>query len=350
MLGLQRNGGNRILFSVINSLAESGCVLEVITPAHAGEPGFEIDKSVKITPLELARGPKLLAWLLFVPLCAWRLKGHQILANHFVTAVSAQLAAAISKRTSIFYFVQDIEYEFYRFPFSIIARWLCFFTYRIHGLMPSNRYLESKLNLMGFPSLKSCGIGIEDDFLDLKLASADKRFDVLLFLRRGKHKRLDLSYSLIRALHKKGIITVAIAPSIELIKPVEKSIGWGFVAASDLELVEILDSTKLLALTSGHEGFALPPLEAMARGLPVVLFSCGGPLQYAKHQENSMISNVGDLKGMITNIETILQNKRTYERLSNKAKETASKYRLSESARRTADAVMEYFTSKNSTT
>src|SRR5690625_7346132 len=50
-----------------------------------------------------------------------------------------------------------------------------------------------------------------------------------------------------------------------------------------------MDRCRIFLLASEHEGFALPPLEAMARGLAVVTFPAGGPSVYVKKDVHAAV-------------------------------------------------------------
>jgi glycosyltransferase involved in cell wall biosynthesis len=54
----------------------------------------------------------------------------------------------------------------------------------------------------------------------------------------------------------------------------------------------------------------------MARGLPAVMFPCGGPSVYARHGENAEIISAETVEAVIEAIERILNNPEYYKALS----------------------------------
>jgi glycosyltransferase involved in cell wall biosynthesis len=90
-----------------------------------------------------------------------------------------------------------------------------------------------------------------------------------------------------------------------------------------------MDSARILLLTSYREGFALPPLEGMARGLPTVLFRCGGPDQYAIDGRNAIY--VDSEAGAAHAVEKLIADPVMYERMRQEAILTAAEYRLDRS-------------------
>src|SRR5690625_2186548 len=111
-LGLERNGGNRVLVAVANALAASGATCEFLVPGGCEQPGFSLAPEIAVTAITRPRGNKVVRWLLFMLAAVPRLRGQNILANHFVTALSAVLATRF-RRPSFACLVPDFEYRFY---------------------------------------------------------------------------------------------------------------------------------------------------------------------------------------------------------------------------------------------
>ncbi len=66
--------------------------------------------------------------------------------------------------------------------------------------------------------------------------------------------------------------------------------GMRYVTApSDSEVADLLATAGVFVLTSVHEGFALPPLEAMATGAPVVCTDAHGNRDYCRDGENCLL-------------------------------------------------------------
>lgn len=339
-LGLQRNGGNRVLMAVANALAERGVECEFIVPAGLEAPGFELHSSVRITPVNGAVGNKPLRWAAFLMAAPSRLRGQRVLANHFVTALAAALARPFSE-TSVVYLVQDLEYRFYRWPLSWLARLACHLTFRLPELLPANPYLEQELRRRGITTRTGLALGPAPAFLRMPVQSPERTIDVLMFLRRGRHKRLDRYRSIARALHARGRSLAAIAPEAALFEELPVPLAARLVPTDDAEIIGLMDRCRTLLLASEHEGFALPPLEAMARGLPVVLFPCGGPASYAKDGVNALVVNEETVEQAIDRVERLLEDETLHRQLSDNARQTAIEFDLERAANQAAEVITE---------
>jgi glycosyltransferase involved in cell wall biosynthesis len=92
---------------------------------------------------------------------------------------------------------------------------------------------------------------------------------------------------------------------------------------SQKELPECYRHADIFLYTSWYEGFGMPPLEAMASGVPVVCTDCGGPSMYLKSLHNALVSDTGDYKSLAAEVAYLLQNKNVREVLSSNGRQTA---------------------------
>lgn len=86
---------------------------------------------------------------------------------------------------------------------------------------------------------------------------------------------------------------------------------------SKQKLVELYSEADIFIFPSLEEGWGLTPLEAMACGCVVVGTNVGFVLDLGKHRENMMISEPGDIGGMVENIEEILNDSVLAENIKN---------------------------------
>jgi glycosyltransferase involved in cell wall biosynthesis len=94
----------------------------------------------------------------------------------------------------------------------------------------------------------------------------------------------------------------------------------------DAELVRYLRNADLFAAPSTSEGIPLPPLEAMACGVPVVGTNIGGIREYAVHNENSWLVPVNSPTDMKTGINHLLDNPDLRNKLRANGLETAKRF------------------------
>lgn len=95
------------------------------------------------------------------------------------------------------------------------------------------------------------------------------------------------------------------------------------------ELPRYIADADILLFTSWYEGFGMPPLEAMACGVPVVATECGGIQTYAKPGENALLADPGDVDSLAHAVIYLLNNKEAREYLGQKGRETALRFHFS---------------------
>ena len=325
MLGLTAHGGNRVLVAVANALVQSGHQCRVLAPGQVPAMPFKFDPRVEVEFAGPQVANKALRWLLFSAYLAVALRGRDVIANHFVTAVAARIAQLTSS-ARVVYLVQDIEYRFYRGILRSVARWLCLWSYRLPLLLPANGYLEKELQRHGVRPLPALRLGVAAAFFSEPPAAGAKSFDVVYFLRREPHKRIDRFQAIARLLLDSGVTIAGISQDEALIKECAPSLTAAFRPADDHALIAVLDQARLLLLTSEQEGFALPPLEAMARGLPAVMFPCGGPGEYARDGYNCVMVGDESTDTAAREILRLLRDGPCYGRLSANARATAADF------------------------
>lgn len=336
-LGLQRNGGNRVLIAVVNALAERGVDCEFLVPAGQDQPGFELHPRVRITPLGRPHRSKVLRWLLFMLAAVPRLRRQKVLANHFLTAVSATLALGLFGRPYVS-LVQDLEYRFYPPPLSWLAWAACRLTWRTSQVLPANPYLAEQLRQRRVQVQQTLRLGVARAFTGPRSAHP-RDLDVLMILRHGRHKRLDRYQKIAAALADEGLKLAAIAPEAALFEQLGSPLAVQCVPQEDAELVELMDRSRIFLMASEHEGFALPPLEAMARAAAIVLFPSGGPSVYARDGENCVIVQDQREETAVAEILSLLADEERRLRLAEAGQRTAQGYQLEAAAAEAAEVI-----------
>lgn len=96
--------------------------------------------------------------------------------------------------------------------------------------------------------------------------------------------------------------------------------------ATDEELRDLYCAAHVFVSASLKEGFALPPLEAMACGVPVVLTDSGGPREYAVDGFNCLMVPPGDPAALAEAIQKFLNDRSLAARLASNARATALRF------------------------
>lgn len=94
------------------------------------------------------------------------------------------------------------------------------------------------------------------------------------------------------------------------------------------EIDKILSYSDLFLLPSETESFGLAALEAMAMGVPVISSNTGGLPEVNEHGVSGFLSDVGDVKDMVTNGLYILKDKDRLCEFKRRAKEVANKFTI----------------------
>jgi GT2 family glycosyltransferase len=181
------------------------------------------------------------------------------------------------------YFVQDIETSYYGDDPEMQDRVLASYRqeFRYMTISGWNRERLAELGLQA--ELIPPGIDLD---VFRRLPDRPKRDDVVLALGRSNPlKNLPLTLAAWERL----------SPRPELwmfgIEP-ELSPGQGaryFEAPTDEQVNELFNDATAFVQTSRHEGFCLPPLEAMAAGTPVVCTDAHGNRDFCRDGENCLL-------------------------------------------------------------
>ncbi|PTQ51385.1 MAG: Glycosyltransferase [Brockia lithotrophica] len=94
------------------------------------------------------------------------------------------------------------------------------------------------------------------------------------------------------------------------------------------KLPHLYQSADVLLFPSWYEGFALPPLEAMASGVAVVASECGGIRTYARTGENALLAPPGDAETLAAYVKRLLRDAPLRSRLIRAGRATARAFDL----------------------
>ncbi|MGC4378833.1 glycosyltransferase [Fictibacillus sp. Mic-4] len=91
-------------------------------------------------------------------------------------------------------------------------------------------------------------------------------------------------------------------------------------------LADIYRTADIFIFTSWYEGFGMPPLEAMASGVPVISTKCGGVEEYARSGQNSILVEPGDVPALTWALSYLIDHPEVRNELAEAGRNTALQY------------------------
>ena len=283
-------GGARVIFEHLNRLAARGHDIEMYSLAERPK-WFPLDIPVHTFPSYEALTADL-AQREAIKVATWWETGEAV------------WQASLRKGVPVF-LVQDIETSYYggKFPMEearVIAGYRKEFHY-IADATWTKRQLQELAGVEG--TVVAPGI---DDTIYKTMDVPRERNVVLSIGRNNPLKNVD---HLLRAfpLVKNGA-------SLWLFG-IETSVGKGLAeryvfAPSDQGAAELYNRATVFVLTSVHEGFGLPILEAWACGCPVICTDADGNMDFCRDGENCIMVPRNDDNALAAAIERVLGDER----------------------------------------
>lgn len=300
---LLNRGGDKMVIMHANHLVTVGHKVTIVV--NVIDTIFEIKSSVKIVKIE---HNGIIGTLRAA--CA-----KKYLCDFLIVDI-IPLVIFLSSRNSdkILYYAQDYD-EFYYKDISrkILIRLFYFIAFRLLKIpaIAVSTYLADIFNKRFQVKVRVVENGVDPSVFyhepDLDLVEAKgQRKSVLLLSRVDKRKGFDLALQVVSGLKDRfnegiEIWTVGQAMKQDIIGV--RTRHFGFVAETKLR--RVLSSSDLLLYPSRHEGFALMVLEAFACRCPVVTTTA---VPFARHKNNSLVAEVGDIDGMIRQCVDVINN------------------------------------------
>ncbi len=233
------------------------------------------------------------------------------------------------------YFVQDIETSYYPDDETLRHRVLASYRHEFHYMTISSWNRERLRELGLDATLIPPGIDLESF---RPLSGEPRRRDMVLALGRSQPlKNLPLTLAAWRALPEPR-------PELRLFG-VEPELADGLpgvryvTAPSDEQVNELFNQATIFLQTSRHEGFCLPPLEAMATGGAVVCTDAHGNRDFCRDGGNCLMPEAR-ADAVSAALATLLDDPALRERLGQAGRETAARYTWPQRI----DAVERFFT------
>ncbi|MBS0455321.1 MAG: glycosyltransferase [Proteobacteria bacterium] len=194
-----------------------------------------------------------------------------LIFTHYATLPLALLVP----RNQRYFFVQGVEWNFVRNRFASAAlRQIVLGVYRSGRIISANAFLSTQLAAEGLKVPFEAPIWADPVFRGR--VDAPRDIDFVLMLRKGAIKRLDLNRRFIELARARGLRILAITPEDEIAESMQGSVQELLVRPSAEQMRSAYERSKCFVLLSEHEGFGLPPLEAMGSGCVPICRDSGG--------------------------------------------------------------------------
>jgi GT2 family glycosyltransferase len=299
-------GGHRDIFEHLNGLRERGHAAELWSLGER-PTWFELNVPVRSFPdydglvqaLAPVRAIKVATW--------WN-------------TAAAVWSASVLEGIPV-YFVQDIETSYYPEDAALRAAVLASYRHEFRYMTISSWNRERLRELGLDATLIPPGIDLETF---RPLPERPRRRDMVLALGRSNPlKNLPLTIAAWRALPepRPELCLFGIEPELAAAEPGIRYV----VRPSDEQVNELLGEATVFVQTSTHEGFCLPPLEAMATGGAVVCTDAHGNRDFCRDGENCLMPSP-DRRSVATALALALSDAELRDRLGARGRETAADY------------------------
>lgn len=246
-------------------------------------------------------------------------KSCAVVLTHYSTLLFAWLTPPEQR----YCFLQGEEWRFVtRGPLQYVFRRAILFLYAHCQIITANMYLTTQIQSAGLKPVAETSIWANMDYATY-LPTSERSIDLVMVLRKGYIKRLDLYMQLIAtAKLSMGLTCAVITPEENIAKKVSDLVDICLLQPSREEMKALYQRSKVFVLFSEREGFGLPPLEAMGSGCVPFCRDSGGVRCYMTGAlAQNLISLDAPFKEIQQRLYTLFADREELLRLSAKAQE-----------------------------
>jgi glycosyltransferase involved in cell wall biosynthesis len=213
-----------------------------------------------------------------------------------------------------FYYVQDFWEQYAGYDRKLFQ-----LTLKLPmSFLANSEFIEKRvLSVQAKAKIKVIGAGVNIEVFHprkKKMIDFNGRSTIMVLLRKEWFKRADIAIEVLNNVN--NIMPIHAIFVGELSRKVKMTFPFSlYLKIDDDKLASLYSASDLFLFTSSVEGFALPPLEAMACGTPVVTTDCGGNRDYVIGDYNCLLSSPNDTMHLARNVISILKNAELRDRL-----------------------------------
>ena len=207
-------------------------------------------------------------------------------------------------------FNQDVEWMFLPSGFlRDMVRLLILFTSKRSKVITTNEFISAQYLENGVVPFAQASIWAPAFWLAPRNGS-NRSIDLVMLLRHGTIKRLDLYLELLRKVYDNTSWTcVVITPEDAIHEQVKMLASQALLRPSNESIRELYGISKVFVLLSDTEGFGLPPLEAMGSGCVPVCRDSGGVRNYMTGPLTAnLISPEESISEIFIRLQQLLEN------------------------------------------
>lgn len=186
-----------------------------------------------------------------------------VLLTHYSTFIFLMI-----ERKNIAFFVQGLEWFLIRsFFIRAILKKIILHAYKKGRIISANKYIENELLSFGIKTDFNVSIWANESFLSKDIVpTIERKIDFVMMLRNGSGKRLDLYDKFISLAIRNGMTISFITQEPDIFAIYENLALNPLLKATPSQMKNLYENSKFFIHLSDHEGFGLPPLEAMGSG------------------------------------------------------------------------------------
>lgn len=302
-----------MLLDLANHFIKKSYDVEIICAFIEKDLKFEINNNIRISSFPNFKN-KYLSMIFFFFFSFVKIKNKNLIISCHFTGFYLCWFKSLFVKLKHFYFVQGIE-NVQDGLFSKIINFICINSYNFNNIITTNISIYNSLRSKNFKPRYNINIGISENFFTVKQNYFFKEYDIIYFFRSEKFKGAERFLKFIKENPK--LKYCIITQDKGIINNLKKNFSYLkiFSPRNDLELIKLIDKSKLLIYTSHYDGLGLPILECMSRKVPFLSYKYDGLFYINSEIEYQIVKNTSDLKNKVNEL---LSNQELYTKLSKK--------------------------------